>query len=154
MSSVTFFGHWIINQNIYNDVKSVVIDLIENQKATTFYVGTHGGFDDMAQKVLAELSLVYPSIKYYIVFAYYDTKHKYFESDEECIKHTIFPEGLEKVPRRFAIIERNRWMIKQSDIVVTYVKHIESGAAIAKEIAEKEKKKAINIPEITNFSTN
>ncbi len=148
MSAVTFFGHWIIDRNIRDDVKDIIIKLIENHGATTFYVGTHGGFDGLVLEILKELSIAYPSIKYFVVLAYCDTDTKYFESDEECVEHTIFPERLEKVPRKLAIIERNRWMIKQSDIVVTYVTHIASGAAKAKEIAEKAGKMIINLPDL------
>ena len=148
MSAATFFGHWVINRNIRDDVKTVIVDLIENQDATTFYVGNHGGFDGLVLEILKEISIAYPTIKYFVVLAYCDTDTKYFESDKECIEHTIFPERLEKVPRRYAIIERNRWMIKQSDIVVSYVTHIASGAALAKEIAEKANKKIINLPDL------
>lgn len=42
---------------------------------------------------------------------------------------TIFPEGLELVPRRFAITHRNRWMVDQADYVVAYVDHNYGGAA-------------------------
>ncbi len=34
---------------------------------------------------------------------------------------TIYPDGLEKVPYKFAICHRNMWMIKNSQTVVAYV---------------------------------
>ena len=59
---------------------------------------------------------------------------------------TLFPDGIESVPRRVAISYRNKWMIKRSDYVVTYVTtHIASGAAQFKELAEKQGKNVINI---------
>lgn len=42
---------------------------------------------------------------------------------------TILPEGIEKVPKRFAISWRNRWMLDHADCVVTYVTHAWGGAA-------------------------
>ena len=57
---------------------------------------------------------------------------------------TIFPEGIERVLKRFAINYRNEWMIKQSDYVVTYVKYSLGGAFNFKEYAERKKKKVIN----------
>ena len=62
----------------------------------------------------------------------------------ERYKDSIYPEGLEKTPPRFAIYKRNLWMIEKSDIVVTYVKNV-GGAATFKEISEKKGKTVFNI---------
>ena len=70
-----------------------------------------------------------------------------FESNE--YSDTILFEGFENVPKRFAIDRRNRWMIDQSDYVVTYVTHdIGSGAAKFRSIAEKNDKNMINLPDL------
>ena len=37
---------------------------------------------------------------------------------------TIYPEGLEYTPRRFAISKRTQWMVQQSDYVIAYVEHL------------------------------
>jgi hypothetical protein len=63
----------------------------------------------------------------------------------EDYSDTVFPEGLEKIPPRFAISKRNRWMIEHSDYVVTYVRHSFGGAAQFKALAEKKGKKAIEL---------
>lgn len=47
--------------------------------------------------------------------------------DEEI--DTVFPEGLELVPKRYAIVHRNRWMVEQSDYMIAYVTHSFGGAA-------------------------
>ena len=43
-------------------------------------------------------------------------------------EHSILPEGIETVPKRFAINYRNKWMLDKSDIVVTYVTRNFGGA--------------------------
>ncbi len=58
--------------------------------------------------------------------------------------NTIFPQELATVPAKFAIDKRNRFLIKNSDIVVTHVKHI-GGASKFKEISEKQNKIVIDI---------
>ena len=55
-------------------------------------------------------------------------------------EHSILPEGIETVPKRFAISWRNKWMIQQSDIVVTYVTHALGGASQFKDIAKRKGK--------------
>ena len=57
----------------------------------------------------------------------------------------MYPEGIETVPRRFAMDWRNRWMLKQADYVVTYITHSWGGAAKVAEKAVKSGKRVINL---------
>jgi hypothetical protein len=58
---------------------------------------------------------------------------------------TLYPEGLEFVPRRFAITRRNRWMVEQSDYVIAYVQTGYGGAYIALEHARQRGVKTVNL---------
>ena len=87
---------------------------------------------------LEDLAQTYP-ITYKIVLAYMPGKND--EPDE----HTVLPEGLETVPRRFAISRRNKWMLDQADTVVTYVTHPSSGAHQMKETAIEKGKTVIEL---------
>lgn len=139
----TFFGHRYVSNEIEPALRSTLIDLIENHGVSLFYVGNHGGFDAMVRYVLRELSARYP-ITYHVVLAYLPGKKDEFDTRDYL--DTIFPEGIEDVPKRFAINYRNKWMIEQSDFVVTYVtNHIASGAAQFKERAEKRGKAVIEL---------
>ena len=133
MATVTFFGHRDAPKEIEPALRLTLIDLIENKNATVFYVGTHGNFDAMVRCQLEDLSKTYP-IKYHVVFAYMPNKN---DTPDE---HSILPEGIETVPRRFAINYRNKWMLNKSDIVVTYVTRNFGGACEFKNMAEKQKK--------------
>ncbi len=136
----TFFGHKDTPKEIEPTLRSTLIDLIENKNVTVFYVGNNGNFDSMVRRQLEDLSHTYP-ITYSVVLAYLPTeKNKY-----DNLTNTIYPEGLETVPKRFAISWRNKWMIQQSDIVVTYVTHNFGGAAQFKELAKRGKKTIIDI---------
>ena len=140
MATVTFFGHKDTPKEIEPTLRSTLIDLIENKNVNVFYVGNNGNFDTMVRHQLEELSQLYP-ITYSIVLAYLPTeKNKY-----DDLTHTIYPEGLETVPKRFAISWRNKWMIQQSDIVVTYVTHNFGGAAQFKEMAKRQGKTVIEL---------
>ncbi|MBO5359563.1 MAG: hypothetical protein J6B25_01845 [Clostridia bacterium] len=130
--TVTFFGHRDTPKEIESALRLTLIDLIENKNATVFYVGNHGNFDDMVRRQLEDLSQTYP-ITYSVVLAYLPTeKNKY-----DNLTNTIYPEGLENVPKRFAISYRNKWMIQQADTVVSYVIRTYGGAAQFKELAER-----------------
>ena len=60
---------------------------------------------------------------------------------------TLFPDGLESVPKKYAISKRNDWMIHQSGFAVCYVHKITGGAAKFRDKAEK---KGINVIDVMN----
>lgn len=108
-----------------------------------FYIGNNGDFDDIVRKNLKLLKLNYPHINYAVVLAYMP-----YKKDGLCYKDytdTIYPNGLENTPPKYAIIKRNQWMINQCDYVVTYVRHTFGGAAQFKELALKKGKTVINL---------
>lgn len=142
MLSCTFFGHKDTSKEIEPTLRSTLIDLIKNKYVINFYVGNHGNFDHMVKRILIELSEIYP-INYAVVLAYLPEKK--YNPEEESPTNTILPDGIEAVPRKFAINYRNKWMIEQSDYVVTYVKYTTGDAVRFKELAEKKKKIVINI---------
>ena len=140
--TVTFFGHKDTPKEIEPTLGSTLIDLIENHGATEFYVGNNGNFDAMVRRQLEDLSQTYP-ITYNVVLAYLPTK----KSEYDDYTNTILPEGIETAPKRFAISWRNKWMVQQSDVVVTYVTHSFGGAAQFKELAQKQGKTVIELSE-------
>ena len=140
--TATFFGHKDTPKEIEPTLRTTLIDLIENKSVTVFYVGNNGNFDTMVRRQLEDLSHTY-AITYSVVLAYLPTK----KSEYDDYTNTILPEGIETVPKRFAISWRNKWMIEQADIVVTYVTHSFGGAAQFKELAERQGKTLIELVE-------
>lgn len=143
MPVCTFFGHSDCPRSVMPTVREVIVDLIERSGVDIFYVGNHGAFDGIVRAVLRELAPVYPHIRYAVVLAYMpQMRDDYSEQD---YYDTMLPEGIESVAKRFAITWRNRWMLKQSDIVVSYITHSWGGAAQFVELARRQGKEVINI---------
>ena len=140
--TVTFFGHKDTPKEIEPTLRTTLVDLIENHGATEFYVGNNGNFDTMVRRQLENLSKTYP-ITYNVVLAYLPTK----KSEYDDYTNTIYPEGIETVPKRFAISYRNKWMIQQADAVVTYVTHTYGGAWQFKVTAQRQGKMVIELSE-------
>ena len=136
-----FFGHRDTYDLERDKLKQAIIKEIEENGADTFYVGTHGNYDRMVFSVLKELKEVYPTISINEVLAYLP------KNDGEDYSYTVFPEGIELVPKRFAINFRNKWMIEQSDMVIAYVKHSFGGSSKFVEMAKKKNKTVINLAE-------
>ena len=140
--TVTFFGHKDTPKNIEPTLRTTLVDLIENHGATEFYVGNNGNFDTMVRRQLEDLSHTYP-ITYSVVLAYFPVK----KSEYDDYTNTILPEGIETIPKRFAISYRNKWMLEQADTIVSYVIRTYGGAAQFKAMAERQGKTVIELSE-------
>lgn len=141
----TFFGHKTFYKPIEGKLEKTIIELIEKENVDKFYVGNNGHFDSMVYRILKKLTAEY-DISCTVVLAYAPVKKSEF--DPVDYSDTVLPDGIENVPRRFAISHRNKWMIERADYVITYViTHIGSGAAQFKKLAENKGKTVINIAE-------
>ena len=139
MVACTFFGHRDCPDSIRPKLRSVLINLIENQQADTFYVGRQGSFDALVYATLRELAAEYPHIRYAAVLERLSGKNT------DDFTETLFPGAMENVPLRFAIDRRNNWMLQQADFVVVYVTHTWGGAAKFAKKAEQQGKIVINL---------
>ena len=98
----------------------------------------------MAAKSVAEMKEEYDNIQSILVIPYPDRAY-----DLSFYDSTIYP-PLEKVPPKFAITERNKWMVENSDVLIAYVNHGWGGAAATLEYANCKKKTIINIVDKKN----
>ena len=124
MMVCTFFGH----SDCYGLDSQVLREAIEKlimAGVDTFYVGHQGHFDSMAASCLSQLAETYPNISYSVVLAYLPTQKDGRDVYHDC---SIYPEGLETVPPRFAIERRNKWMIDNADYCLCYINHTQGGA--------------------------
>lgn len=140
--TVTFCGH----RDVYPDeaklrmwLNETVRDLIA-RGADRFYLGGYGAFDRLAASVVQNLRTEYPGIESVLVLAYLDRDQDALDlGTYDC---TTYP-PLESVPKRLAIVRRNEWMVDQSDVVVSGVRHEWGGAYRTLKYAEKRRKEII-----------
>ena len=140
-----FFGHRDTPQDVRPLIKETVLKLVEENDDVVFYVGNQGGFDAMAHGVLKELSETDPRIVYSVVLAYMPGEKGEF--DDDLYDDTMYPEGLETVPRKFAISARNKWMVEKADTVICYKVVDFGGAAQFVNMAARRGKRIINLAE-------
>ena len=143
MSVCTFFGHHDCPTEVKPKLREVLIDLIENHSVDVFYVGNKGAYDKMVRSVLRELVQKYAHIHYAVVLERMPGAQK--DDFGKNYSDTLLPEGIEAALPRFAIVWRNKWMLRQSDYVVTYVTHSWGGAAQFAEMAERQKETVIRL---------
>ena len=139
----SFFGHKDTPSSIYPLLISKIETLIQDRNVHCFLVGNQGLFDNMVLKALRELNHRYPSICYNVVLAYMPAHRQEYELYDSA--ETFLPEGIESVPRRFAISWRNKWMVNESDVIICYITHSWGGAAQFVEYAQRQNKDIINL---------
>jgi len=132
---VCFCGHGkeIYTNDVHERLYRIVEELI-NKGAGRFLLGGYGNFDMLAARTVYELKTKYPHIRSELVLPYPDRKY-----DAGLYNGSVYP-PIENVPRRFAIVRRNEWIVQQADVVIAYVTHDWGGAARMLRYAEKKGK--------------
>ena len=144
---VTFFGHSHFSKA--KEYKQKIIDLLLSEVCDTpvnFYLGGYGDFDTLAYECCKKYKEQHPEASLIFITPYiteeYDRNHlRYYRAKYDDI---FYPE-LEKIPPKFAIVYRNRWMIEKSDLVICGITHDFGGAYKTYLYAKKKKKKIFNI---------
>lgn len=121
MSTCTFFGHHDCPVTVERTLYMALVDLVEEYRVDTFYVGRQGAFDAIALSALKNLIHQYPHIQYSVVLERIPGKCNCIGNYEGI--NTMLPEGIETVHPRYAILWRNNWMLDRSDFIVAYIKH-------------------------------
>ena len=147
---ITFCGH----RNLFNINKEVLKEKIFNiftsripkECSVSFYLGRNGAFDILAKDVCvkykkeinnsANIIFVTP----YLNINKEEEKHLLIEGYTE-----IFYPSLEKTPPKFCIPKRNEFMVKNSDLIIAYVKYNWGGSGKSLEKAKRLKKQIINL---------
>ena len=147
MSICSFFGHRSVGAEIRPGLYAEIERHIIEKSSDTFYVGGYGQFDNMTAGILCNMKERYPHIAVYHVLAYLPTGAN--AENHEKQHPTLYPEGLELVPKKFAIAHRNRWLVAQSDCIIAYVRASWGGAYEALKYAKQQGKDIINLAELS-----
>lgn len=137
MPVCTFFGHRDAPESARAALRTAVEQLILQEGVDLFYVGDKGAFDRMAAGVLKEMKEKHPHIDYVVVLAYLPGARTPCAPEHP----TLYPEGLEHTPPRFAISRRNLWMMEQARFALVYVRRPGS----ARDLMEKAQKKGVKV---------
>ena len=139
--NATFCGHSQISgqDQISNWLDRILPALIEGG-TNTFYLGGYGDFDRLAAAAVRRQKVIYPHIESVLVLPYLNREY-----DTAAYDSTTYP-PLENVPPRFAIVKRNQWMVRESDVVISGVIHSWGGAAKTLDFARSKGKVIFQYP--------
>lgn len=142
---VSMIGHRIVEDF---DIEEKLYDLFKNMLRTKvyveFYLGRNGDFDILAASVIKRLQKNYrdDNSALILVLPYPVKDYEYYE---EYYGEIIIPKELYGTHPKAAITERNRWMVKNTDVLVAYIRKESGGTAACVRMAEQLGRKIIKI---------
>lgn len=121
---ITFIGHReVAEKPKIKMLLNTAIESLIKKGAEEFFLGGYGEFDIMAAHSVLFFKTKYPGIRSTIILPYPNKKY-----DKYLYTSSLYP-PLETVPKKYAIIKRNEWMISHADMVIAYITHDWGGAA-------------------------
>ena len=135
MKSCFFIGHREASSDILPALAEAIEKHIMKYGVTEFVVGNYGGFDRIAAKAVIEAKERHPSITLSMLIPYHPAERSI--EPPPGFDNTFYPPGMEKVPRRLAIVRANRYMVDHVDYLIAYAWHPASNARELVEYAKK-----------------
>lgn len=123
------FGHRIVLVDIETTLRKTLCYLIEDQGVTCFLAGGMGEFDELFAKTVRSLRSTYPKIRLCLVVPYLTKRlNEQSKSLASVYDEILLPAELDGAHKKAAIPLRNRWIVENSDFVISAV-HREFGGA-------------------------
>ncbi len=146
---VAFAGHSNIFgcEDLKEAIKVKLRENITNTDNITVFLGGYGDFDNIRAYAIKELKQEYANIERIYITPYISTneQRKISEMQKDGLCDTSLYPPIENVPLRYAIKKRNEWMMRNSDLIICYIKHTYGGAYDAIKVAKRGGKRIINL---------
>ena len=115
------FGHRDTPDDAYGEILDAAKEVHVRYGITDFIAGGYGSFDRLAQKAILALKKTCGDLRYIRLLPYHPEERK-IEIDPEW-DGTVYPDGMEQVPRKYAIVRANRYMLDRASAVICCAWH-------------------------------
>ena len=115
MASCFFIGHRNAPEKLRPLLDAAIKRHITEYGVREFVVGHYGRFDYMAAAAVKVAKEQRPDISLVLLLPHYP-----FPYDTEGYDSTYYPEGMESVPKPFAIVRANEHMIRAAEYLICY----------------------------------
>ncbi len=143
---ITFCGHskfeldYNLEEQVFNEIEKFA-----KGEPVIFYLGGYGRFDEISKHAAKRYKNKNNNSVLTFVTPYMDEKYlKNREPLKDGYDNIYFPD-IENTPKKYALLERNKCMVKEADYIIAFVKFSWGGAAKMLEYAQKHNKKFINL---------
>ena len=145
---ISFFGHSSFHgTNKYEKIMLEVLEEKSRGEQVDFYLGNYGMFDSFAYTCAKKFKERHQDARLVFITPYINEKN--ILNMRPLYDEIVYP-ALERVPPKFAIVERNRWTVRSSDLIIFSITHSFGGAYKAYLYAEKLGKATVNIAVLEN----
>lgn len=110
-----FIGHRDTPASLSPLLDDAVERHITEYGVTEFVVGHYGRFDYMAAAAVEAAKKRHPEATLVLLLPYYP-----FPYETDDYDRTFYPEGMEMVPKPYAIVKANEYMIRNSEYLICY----------------------------------
>ena len=118
MCTCFFIGHRCAPKEVYPALAEEVERQIVEHGATDFVVGHYGRFDEMAAQAVREAKARHQEVTLTLLLPYHPFDDP--RSAPEGYDGTFYPPGMERVPRRLAILRANRYMVDHCGCLIAW----------------------------------
>ena len=148
---IMFLGHSKIHSSklLYEKIKNAILKNVKRDEEILFYCGHEGDFDFLSAKACRAVSHAYEDCEVVLITPYSEGKEAENKiSVQSGFHETVIYPPLENMPYRIAIYKRNKWMIGQAELIISYVTHPTDRSYKYLEYAKKIGKQVINLADI------
>lgn len=121
-----FIGHRETSDSIFPALLQAVERHITEYGVTEFVVGHYGNFDRLAARAVLKAKERHPQVTLFLLLPYHPADRPI--PAPEGFDGTFYPPGMERVPKRAAIVRANRYMTDHCDFLIAYAWHPASNA--------------------------
>lgn len=142
-----FVGHRDTPNVIFSALLETVERHITEYGVTDFVVGNYGNFDALAGKAIKDAKKRHPTVTLTLLLPY-----RPFDRPTPIppgFDGTFYPPGMERVPKRFAILRANRYIVDHSGYLIAYVRRPASNACALVEYAQTRRVQVENLCQVT-----
>ena len=115
----------------------------------TYVVGNRGDFDRYAATAIKHMKKKYADISLLLLLAYHPGERLVTLTDG--FDNSYYP-PLENVPRRYAIVRANKYMVDTADAIICYVNHVGNTRKLLEYAQKRHRKEGIPIENVAEES--
>lgn len=116
-----FIGHRDAPDSLAPELDALVERHITEYGVGEFVVGRYGGFDALAASAVKRAKARRPDVRLVCLRPYHPAERP--EKTPSGFDGSFYPPGMERVPRKLAIVRANRYMVDNSDFLIAYAWH-------------------------------
>ena len=139
------FGHATTPYDVLVCIEAAAEKQYNEHNIKTFIVGNRGNFDSLAATAIKNLKKKYGDISLLLLLAYHPAERPVHLT--EGFDNSYYP-PLEGVPRQYAIVRANQFMVDTADSIICYVNRIGNTRKLLQQAERRQKKENILIENV------